>query len=414
MNKEKCIISKQMFEAQIKNLILKSIIKELDTFFNTKKTKKNLIWINILRWIFVTILLLGILSLIASLGTLIAFLFTEKLTFIEKNKSWFFATFFMLSFLGIIIGSFFTFIAWKKKKNFCEDVIDSFNSYATLKILFNYFNLKMHLNINDENLIVPNKNIISFFKNIKKFNDLDKNSIYIQDKYEQFEAYNAEQFFKFQNIEYLTKYWINKKTLTNKELRKMKKNNVQKYRNSYEKNLITKRFAVAAKINSLNRDISISLFDYDNLFTSSEFKKIEVAKAYEILNLKSKNPEYLEKWLEQKSNLEFLLELYKEINLTKINNPSISIKNLIKIKNKRLSIHIENQEAYIWFDCPHEIIELNFSSPSVIKEDIAEIIANKYINDFYTIYLLLELLTPFGLKLDIVNLQNKNLKNIEN
>ncbi len=105
----------------------------------------------------------------------------------------------------------------------------------------------------------------------------------------------------------------------------------------------------------------------------------------------------MQKWANDISNLSYLNDLKNEFDSIAINS-SISLKNSRRDKSfaKDLSIFIKNQEAFIWFKTPTQLLDLSFKSPTLNKDEITELIVNKILDEFYLVYLSLMFLAPFG------------------
>nr|WP_307922180.1 hypothetical protein [Mycoplasmopsis bovis] len=127
------------------------------------------------------------------------------------------------------------------------------------------------------------------------------------------------------------------------------------------------------------------------------FKKLDVKDEFSILNISSEDTELMQKWANDISNLSYLNDLKNEFDSIAINS-SISLKNSRRDKSfaKDLSIFIKNQEAFIWFKTPTQLLDLSFKSPTLNKDEITELIVNKILDEFYLVYLSLMFLAPFG------------------
>nr|WP_233749945.1 hypothetical protein [Mycoplasmopsis agalactiae] len=115
------------------------------------------------------------------------------------------------------------------------------------------------------------------------------------------------------------------------------------------------------------------------------------------LNINSEEPSLMQKWASNTNNLSYLGDLKNEFDSIAINS-SISLKNSRKDKSfaKDLAILIKNQEAFIWFKTPTQLLDLYFKTPTLNKETVTELIVNKILDEFYLVYLSLMLLAPFG------------------
>nr|WP_307907112.1 hypothetical protein [Mycoplasmopsis bovis] len=212
-----------------------------------------------------------------------------------------------------------------------------------------------------------------------------------------YEALSNKQFIKMQNIEYRNEEWLAINNLSNKEIKRLKKAKAKVYKGKIQRIEHNLYFGIATKLLNLNKSVSVTLFDEFNNYTPESFKKLDVKDEFSILNISSEDTELMQKWANDISNLSYLNDLKNEFDSIAINS-SISLKNSRRDKSfaKDLSIFIKNQEAFIWFKTPTQLLDLSFKSPTLNKDEITELIVNKILDEFYLVYLSLMFLAPFG------------------
>ncbi|MBT1338923.1 hypothetical protein FCL79_03370, partial [Mycoplasma bovis] len=262
--------------------------------------------------------------------------------------------------------------------------------------LLDYINLKPRYENDENGNKIVNFGHISFFKNTSNFKNLSKFNV-INNKYEMYEALSNKQFIKMQNIEYRNEEWLAINNLSNKEIKKLKKAKAKVYKGKIQRIEHNLYFGIATKLLNLNKSVSVTLFDEFNNYTPESFKKLDVKDEFSILNISSEDTELMQKWANDISNLSYLNDLKNEFDSIAINS-SISLKNSRRDKSfaKDLSIFIKNQEAFIWFKTPTQLLDLSFKSPTLNKDEITELIVNKILDEFYLVYLSLMFLAPFG------------------
>nr|WP_307907749.1 hypothetical protein [Mycoplasmopsis bovis] len=262
--------------------------------------------------------------------------------------------------------------------------------------LLDYINLKPRYENDENGNKIVNFGHISFFKNTSNFKNLSKFNV-INNKYEMYEALSNKQFIKMQNIEYRNEEWLAINNLSNKEIKRLKKAKAKVYKGKIQRIEHNLYFGIATKLLNLNKSVSVTLFDEFNNYTPESFKKLDVKDEFSILNISSEDTELMQKWANDISNLSYLNDLKNEFDSIAINS-SISLKNSRRDKSfaKDLSIFIKNQEAFIWFKTPTQLLDLSFKSPTLNKDEITELIVNKILDEFYLVYLSLMFLAPFG------------------
>ena len=129
-----------------------------------------------------------------------------------------------------------------------------------------------------------------------------------------------------------------------------------------------------------------------------------IDKKYDDLILKTEDEKLLMEWINE-NNLAFLEAIKNELNSYKYENEK---KNLIN----NLSLLIRNQEAFIWFNSKYEILDLNINLKSINRNKVIKTFVLRIIDDIYLIYLLLQLLIPFGLKLKDVQIQEEKIQHL--
>lgn len=393
------LISKEAFIRSKRPTINKLTTQLINNYYADKKKSKKINWAKGGLWSGVGIFLSGLLLLITTI-VLFALYFRKKETFFENNSEWFFGMLFGISLTLTIPGLIVLLIGQKAKKYVLKDVIIKFDKYKLIKKLFNFFTLGYKENTIDENnKIHKNYDLINFYKNTHNFKNLEFGFAPIHKKYEQYEALTNNQYLKMQNVYYEGSIWHDLASINRKLKKQLIKAKSRTYGQLIEQKLSVKRFGIAVKLRELNPEVNVSFFDKDNFYTPSDYTSVELPKAYEKLLLKSNNHAVLKAWLDQKNNLEFLNEIYNELTISQISVPNTKANKKYLLNN--LSFLIRNTEAFIWFDIPFELIDLIFEAKTINKEDIIETLTNKLMDDFYLIYLALQLLVPFGLEISV-------------
>ncbi|ADN68990.1 MAG2810 family protein [Mycoplasmopsis fermentans] len=393
------LISKEAFIRSKRPTINKLTTQLINNYYADKKKSKRINWAKGGLWSGVGIFLLGLLLLITTIA-LFALYFRKKETFFENNSEWFFGMLFGISLTLTIPGLIVLLIGQKAKKYVLKDVITKFDKYKLIKKLFNFFTLGYKENIVDENnKIHKNYDLINFYKNTHNFKNFEFGFAPIHKKYEQYEALTDNQYLKMQNVYYEGNIWHDLASINHKLKKQLIKAKSRTYGQLIEQKLSVKRFGIAVKLRELNPEVNVSFFDKDNFYTPSDYTSVELPKAYEKLLLKSNNHAVLKAWLDQKNNLEFLNEIFNELTISQISVPNTKANKKYLLNN--LSFLIRNTEAFIWFDIPFELIDLIFEAKTINKEDIIETLTNKLMDDFYLIYLALQLLVPFGLEISV-------------
>ncbi|UUD35741.1 hypothetical protein NPA07_02595 [Mycoplasmopsis caviae] len=394
------LVSKESFIRSKRPTISKLTTQLINNYFADRKKSRKINWAKSGFWSGVSIFVLGLLLLI-TIVFLFVFDYFRNMQLLGKIKrELFYGIMLGTSFSFIFLGLIVLIIGHRAKKYVLKDVITSLDKYKLIKKLFNFFTLGYKENIDEDgNNTDKNYELINFYKNTHNFSDLKSGFAPICKKYEQYEALTTNQYIKMHNIEYQGSIWHNINSLSRKIKKRVLKTNAQTYGNLIEQKLTKKRFGIAVKLKNLNPEVNVSLFDKDNIYTPNDYKSIDIPKSYEKLLIKSNNPFVLESWLNQKNNLEFLNEIYNELIISQISVPNTKANKKFLIDN--LSFIVRNTEAFIWFDIPFELVDLIFIAKNINKEDIIETIVNKLMDDFYLIYLALQLLVPFGLEISV-------------
>lgn len=306
------------------------------------------------------------------------------------------ASLYSLAFVFLIAWCILYPIVFNARVFLKRDIVASVNNRELTDHLLDYIGLKpLYKNDENDNKIVNFANI-SFFKNTSNFKNLSKFNV-INNKYEMYEAVSNKQLIRMQNIEFRSEEWIKLNDLSNKEIKKLKSAKSLIYKDKIQKIENKLYFGIAAKLLNLNKNVSLTLFDELNNYTPEGFKKVEVKDEFMTLNINSEEPSLMQKWASDTNNLSYLSDLKNEFDSIAINS-SISLKNSRKDKSfaKDLAILIKNQEAFIWFKTPTQLLDLYFKTPTLNKETVTELIVNKILDEFYLVYLSLMFLAPFG------------------
>ncbi|WP_406617569.1 MAG2810 family protein [Mycoplasmopsis adleri] len=242
-------------------------------------------------------------------------------------------------------------------------------------------------------------NVINFYKNIHNFRDLSTYNLTLG-KYEMYEASTVNQFFKMQNLLYVDNSWVDTTDLDKKTLRSLYRMNASTYKNKIELDERKLRFGIATRIGNINKDFNITLFDNNDCFTAPELKLITLDKEYESIVLNAIDNQLLRNWLKDENNLKYIKDLRNQITSLKINNP-VAKRRSNKSLVKNLSLVLRNQEAFIWFDTNCELLDVAYITKTLNPKNIIDAITNKLLDDFYLIYLVIQLLAPFGLDLTL-------------
>ncbi|QSF13697.1 MAG2810 family protein [Mycoplasma sp. Mirounga ES2805-ORL] len=395
------IMSKDAFSSHTHSAVFKIANKEIEKVLKDKQNKKHVHLAKIWKWIGLGFLLSGLIITIITVTIALLFMYKENNPF---NKEW-------KLLVPLSFGLFFTFIGFilfslgvKSHKYLAKQIINKFNKYKIYNQIFNFLNLTYTNHYGDEEL--KKYSLIKFFKNISNFKDIDNNFYCSNNKYEQYEFHNDSHLFKMQNLEYKSNSWKNINDLKNKYIKQLKKDGSTIYGSRIELNSSIKRFAIAAKLKNFNEKISLTLFDKNNNYTPANFEEIVFSKKeYEHLYLKVNDKELLNEWLNDSNNIDFLKLISGELILGHFIN-IIDKKQRFRLKKlTNLSMFIREQEAYIFFDTPTELFDLFFKNHSINVHKLSEKISEKIIDDFYLLYMLLELLAPFGLNLTSTNIE---------
>ncbi|WP_051590852.1 MAG2810 family protein [Mycoplasmopsis felifaucium] len=396
MNNYNLILSKDKFREQQYTTIKNATESKINTFFKQKENAKRLSFATVG---FLTTLILFIVGVALLLSTVSLNIYTtlglKKGNWLFDNSKPFFWTMYSISLaISLICGVCYV-IAKRERISLKRDVILSFNGRNIIDYLFKYIGLNPKYDFNEMGAKIINYSPINFYKNTSNFADLANYNL-VLGKYELYEATTKNQYFKLQNLLYHDNSWVDISSVDNKTFKKIMKYNANVYKSRVELDENVRRFGIAAKILNINKDFNITLFDANNNYSSAELFKIELDKQFDSIVLNAKRNVLLSEWLEDENNLKYLKELHEFITSINIYNPAKK-QHIKKNSIKSLSLVLRNQEAFIWFDTNCELFDLAFSSYTLKAPEIVDIITNKIIDDFYLVYLLIQLLAPFGL-----------------
>ncbi|WP_282460727.1 MAG2810 family protein [Mycoplasmopsis bovis] len=393
------ILSREKFNHQ-QYASVKGIVKsKLNEYYSDKKNSRKINLATVGIYTSIPLFIIGAILLLSSIT--ISFVVTFKT---GKNE-WLLnpdhfrpllASLYSLSFVFLIAWCILYPIALRARIFLKKDIVASVNNRDLTDHLLDYINLKPRYENDENGNKIVNFGHISFFKNTSNFKNLSKFNV-INNKYEMYEALSNKQFIKMQNIEYRNEEWLAINNLSNKEIKRLKKAKAKVYKGKIQRIEHNLYFGIATKLLNLNKSVSVTLFDEFNNYTPESFKKLDVKDEFSILNISSEDTELMQKWANDISNLSYLNDLKNEFDSIAINS-SISLKNSRRDKSfaKDLSIFIKNQEAFIWFKTPTQLLDLSFKSPTLNKDEITELIVNKILDEFYLVYLSLMFLAPFG------------------
>lgn len=393
------VISKEKYESQKNMGSYNRAIQELNNYLSQKKIIKKMGWAKIGYWIGLSFWVIGLILSIA-FSILIPFYYRKQDGgFWQNHSDAFFGTFYGIGFVLLAIGLIIYFIGRKDREFLQRDIIVKFDRVPILVNMFKYFGLEYREAKDENGNIDKVYKPLNFFKNIHNFNNWDSSYAPVNGKYEQYNAANNEEYIKLQNLEYSASIWVKENILSKKELRKLLRTNSASYKDLYERKKTFKRFGIAVKLWNLNPQITLTMFDKNDNYTPEGFHQLKLEEQYQDLYIKTNNPEALASWAQNKNNLDFISEIYQDLSITKISTINNKKENSLPLKNP--SLLIRNQEAFIWFDTPEELLDLQYVNKSLDKNTVAEILSKKLNDDLYVVYLALQLLVPFGLKIGI-------------
>ncbi|MBZ4195480.1 MAG2810 family protein [Mycoplasma tauri] len=419
MEKYNLILSKEKFYDQ-QFLAVKNTVKEkINNFYADKKNLSKLYLSHSGFWAGLSIFCIGLLllSITFLLFCLILFWAPNHLSedaWLRKYNNYFplLISLITLSLAMIIPGSITYWFAIKAKKYVKANVISSINNRILVDYFFKYFELTPQYLDGDSSNI--NYESINFYKNTNNIKDL-KNYNLITQKYEMYEARTRQQYIKMQNLLFRKTKWCQLDNLSKKVYKKALKNKKLFYKDRIEITEDELYFGIAAKLINLDKNVNLTLFDDKDNYTPDGYKLLNESKQIMNLNLRSSNSNALDKWVNDSNNLQYLIDLKNTINKTTINVPDkkSKIKNHYQ-KIDNLGMLIRNQEAFIWFKTPFELLDMHFEIYTFKKDKLVDLYVNKILDDAYVVYLVMQLLTPFGfdinIKINDIEVQEANRK----
>ncbi|VEU75212.1 Uncharacterised protein [Mycoplasmopsis maculosa] len=393
---------------QFKEFISKKVNSRVDTavkgLYSDKKFLSKFWLATIGYWIGLSLLLIGILFFIINISTGIYANFKQN-DFFQNNSKIFFSIMYTLMLVFSISGILIFLLSRSAKKNIKNSVINNFEAQSLYSDIFEIFNLERRKdNDNDE---LNHQNTIRFFKNMNNFKNISNFNL-VENKYPIYELSNGKNYFKMGNLEYFNLNWVNKNSLKKSKIRKLVKSGSEIYGNYIQDPKKIKRFGYAFKSEKLSSDMNLIFFDPLNVYSKEDPNYSILDKEYTHLSVKGIANPYVNKWIMDKENLDLINTIYNELNISSVN----SIGN--KIKNNQIEsigMVVKNSEVYIWFDTPFELLDLKSQAVSLKKEENIKYISEKIIDDFYLIYLIFQLCSPFGFSVKLKNTFNE--KNIE-
>ncbi|MCE6056297.1 hypothetical protein J7889_01675 [Mycoplasmopsis agalactiae] len=392
------ILSREKFNHQ-QYAPVKGIVKaKLNEYYAEKKNSRKINLATVGAYVSIPLFIIAVILLLSSVAISFVVIFKTGNNWLLQPDHFrpLLASLYSLAFVFLIAWCILYPIVFNARVFLKRDIVASVNNRELTDHLLDYIGLKpLYKNDENDNKIVNFANI-SFFKNTSNFKNLSKFNV-INNKYEMYEAVSNKQLIRMQNIEFRSEEWIKLNDLSNKEIKKLKSAKSFIYKDKIQKIENKLYFGIAAKLLNLNKNVSLTLFDELNNYTPEGFKKVEVKDEFMTLNINSEEPSLMQKWASDTNNLSYLSDLKNEFDSIAINS-SISLKNSRKDKSfaKDLSILIKNQEAFIWFKTPTQLLDLYFKTPTLNKETVTELIVNKILDEFYLVYLSLMFLAPFG------------------
>ncbi|MCE6061561.1 hypothetical protein J8A71_01445 [Mycoplasmopsis agalactiae] len=392
------ILSREKFNHQ-QYAPVKGIVKaKLNEYYAEKKNSRKINLATVGAYVSIPLFIIAVILLLSSVAISFVVIFKTGNNWLLQPDHFrpLLASLYSLAFVFLIAWCILYPIVFNARVFLKRDIVASVNNRELTDHLLDYIGLKpLYKNDENDNKIVNFANI-SFFKNTSNFKNLSKFNV-INNKYEMYEAVSNKQLIRMQNIEFRSEEWIKLNDLSNKEIKKLKSAKSFIYKDKIQKIENKLYFGIAAKLLNLNKNVSLTLFDELNNYTPEGFKKVEVKDEFMTLNINSEEPSLMQKWASDTNNLSYLSDLKNEFDSITINS-SISLKNSRKDKSfaKDLAILIKNQEAFIWFKTPTQLLDLYFKTPTLNKETVTELIVNKILDEFYLVYLSLMFLAPFG------------------
>ncbi|UUM25804.1 hypothetical protein NQV05_01530 [Mycoplasmopsis agalactiae] len=392
------ILSREKFNHQ-QYAPVKGIVKaKLNEYYAEKKNSRKINLATVGAYVSIPLFIIAVILLLSSVAISFVVIFKTGNSWLLQQDHFrpLLASLYSLAFVFLIAWCILYPIVFNARVFLKRDIVASVNNRELTDHLLDYIGLKpLYKNDENDNKIVNFANI-SFFKNTSNFKNLSKFNV-INNKYEMYEAVSNKQLIRMQNIEFRSEEWIKLNDLSNKEIKKLKSAKSFIYKDKIQKIENKLYFGIAAKLLNLNKNVSLTLFDELNNYTPEGFKKVEVKDEFMTLNINSEELSLMQKWASDTNNLSYLSDLKNEFDSIAINS-SISLKNSRKDKSfaKDLAILIKNQEAFIWFKTPTQLLDLYFKTPTLNKETVTELIVNKILDEFYLVYLSLMFLAPFG------------------
>lgn len=396
------ILSKQNFYQNQFTTVKNAVTEKMNAYYADKNKSKKINMAKIGYPTGLSIYLVGLVWLLATFAlSIYIFVFAKEGTKITTKDVYLplLASFYSLAIAFTVAGGTVYFIARKAKMYLKKDIIKSFNNRKITDHLFKYFGLNPRYKTDK----IGNKNIsfnhINYFKNVHNFKEL-KHFNLVCEKYELYEALTNRQYFKMQNLLYRSERWKLTSDLDKKVLHKLQAKKAEEYKNKIQILDDKLRFGIAAKILNIDKDINITLFDSEKTYTPSEYEPVEINKKYEELYLYGLKNHKIDEWAKDENNLKYLRDLREQIEKFVVNVPVKKYKR-DKKASKNIGLMLRNQEAFIWADIPFELLDLGFETWELNKESNIDLITNKILDDFYLIYLLMQLLAPFGYDLTL-------------
>ncbi|EGV00308.1 hypothetical protein MCSF7_00844 [Mycoplasmopsis columbina SF7] len=389
--KELNLISKERFIEQNQKNVQEQIYHQLehDLKAQNKKLKKRLVVNRILFWTSFVIFFVSIIFFILGIFE-VAF----------KNKILLWKSHLAVAIVVFIFLSIFSLLTLIVTKYFLNKIRNTLFKKFSLKplfhSLFSYFGFKYHNNEIEE------KQNISFFKNINNFKEMN-NSYHLTHHYKQHAIITNNTYVRMQNLHYKSenyqnfydlKFWTKIKYILKIWFKKGVK--WSSYQGEIEEEKNIQRFGLSFKLTSLNKNLEFTLFDKNNYFTPGDYTSLVLDDRYEFLKIKNKKNEALTKWVNESTNLEAVKVITQMINNYKFINFKYKFK---KSTISNLSLKVSNQEIFIWFNTKEQILNFTVSPKIINTKKWSQLMSKKILNDFYFIYLICNLVVPFGLEI---------------
>ncbi|VEU77882.1 MAG2810 family protein [Mycoplasmopsis columbinasalis] len=381
--------SKQEFFAQNENAVKTQTQEQLTKLLDnkTKKWGLKMLICRVVAWVLLT-----------GLGFVLAFFLLavvekikpELVSFYKENVKTYLWVLVVILF-SLLVPWLITLSLLKKYRTLVLFNFDTKPLYATLFSALN-------INFNYEN--TSKTNAIGFFKNINNFQEME-NNYHLTSRYPVLEAHaNPFFFLKMQNLHYkgetFSQYYETsffKRLSYLYQQRTTGKVRFTNYKKQIEHERTIDRFGIALKINTLIPDLNLTLFDFNNSHTPDNFDALQLPESYKNLLICVPNTSAFPTWASNPQMLASLSESKNKINTLRINSFGPRRKTA---KINDFVVRIFGQEVYIWFDTKAQLFDLPRVPKTFSINKWTKKISRKVLEDFFALYTILNLLTPFG------------------